>query len=226
MPRGRHAYVQFYPSDWMAGTARLNRLLHSMYFDVCLHNWDRAEVMSKAQQTIVFADVDGWQDKVQALIDMGKLKRTQGGGLYCERAINEARSSNERYSISVASGRDGAAKRWKGKEKLNGVPNGVAVANQNQNQNQREKITPNPFVLPEWVPPEPWAGLMEMRGRMRFPRTDRVKKMLVKDLADLKAKGHDPGKVLDLTTMKGWRAIYPGKNGETMAKGKTLFGAG
>ena len=157
MGNGRHSYVRFYPSDWLAGTARLSRLLRGMYFDVCLHNWDHAEAMSKAEQALVFSDVPDWQVQVQALLDMGKLKRTKGGGLYSERALNEAVSSYERCRIAVASGRQGAAKRWGTKEKKGGVPNGVAMANQNQNQNQRkEKLYASPKAATAWKEEDPF----------------------------------------------------------------------
>jgi uncharacterized protein YdaU (DUF1376 family) len=142
---GRHSYVKFYPSDWLAGTARLSRLLRGIYFDVCVHNWDHAEPLSKAEQALVFSDVGNWPAHVQALIDMGKLKRTKGGGLYSERALNEARSSIERWSNAVASGREGAAKRWGIKGKTGGSPNGVAIANQNQNQTLKEEKEKEPI---------------------------------------------------------------------------------
>lgn len=157
MANGRHSYVRFYPSDWLAGTARMTRTLRSMYFDVCLHNWDHAEAMSKAEQALVFSDIPDWKAQVQTLLDMGKVKRTKGGGLYSERALNEALSSLERYRISVASGRDGAAKRWGTKGKTDTPPNGVPIANQNQNQNhKKEKLYASPKVATAWNEGEPF----------------------------------------------------------------------
>lgn len=257
MGGSRHSYIRFYPSDWMAGTARLPRLLRSMYFDVCLHNWDYGDPMSRAEQTLVFADVPGWEAEIQKLIDMGKLRRTQGGGLYSDRAMNEAQYSSERRAISVASGKEGAAKRWgkkldqnatltrtvrksisepsqldletkslNGHDNFDGHPNVVPIANQNQNQNQKKKKLyaskkDGDFQLPDWVPEEPWTGWVAMRKAMRHPITERGKTLAVTKLEELRGQGHDPGKLIDLATLKGWLSFYPDdRNGSTLASGQ------
>lgn len=222
----RHSYVRFYPSDWLAGTARLPRLLRSMYFDVCLHNWDYGEPMSRAEQTLVFADVPDWETELQKLVDMGKLRRNQGGSIYSERATNEARSSYERKVIAIASGKEGAAKRWKTKEDFDDHPNVVPIANQNHNQNHRKKKLiaskkDGGFQLPEWVPQEPWEGWLAMRKAQRHPVTDRAKGLAVTKLEELRGQGHDPGKLIDLATLKGWLSFYPDdRNGSTLVKAK------
>lgn len=164
MANGRHSYVRFYSSDWLAGTARMNRTLRSMYFDVCVHNWDHAEAMSRAEQALVFSDVPDWKAQVQTLLEMGKVKRTKGGGLYSERALNEALSSLERYRISVASGKDGAAKRWGTKGKMDSPPIREPVANQNQNQNltkEKEKPVKRKSAWAGGDPPVEWLDWAE-----------------------------------------------------------------
>jgi hypothetical protein len=230
MATGRHSYVRLYPSDWIAGTARLNRILRSLYFDVCLYNWDYGEPLPKSAHAMMFDDVPDWSAHIQALIDMGKLKRTKGGGLYSERALNEARSSYERKVIAIASGKEGAAKRWKTKDKTDSHPNVVPIANHNLNLNLKESkketedkssAKKDVFVLPDWVPAEAWDGWMDMRRRKAIPNTVRAMRLAVGELDKHRGQGQDPGKLLDLATMNGWRGIYPDRNGATKSSEKS-----
>lgn len=65
------------------------------------------------------------------------------------------------------------------------------------------------FVLPPWVPAEPWAGYVEMRKKIKHPLTDYAMKLAVDDLEKLRDKGHAPATVLDYCTLKSYRGIFP-----------------
>jgi hypothetical protein len=87
----RHSYVQFYPSDWLAGTARMPRLVKSVYFDICLYNWDKAEAVPESEVMLMLADLEVQGDAiVDALVKSKKLFRDDEGAVYCQRAIDEA----------------------------------------------------------------------------------------------------------------------------------------
>jgi DNA-binding transcriptional regulator YhcF (GntR family) len=70
---------------------------------------------------------------------------------------------------------------------------------------ERKKGSP----LPEWMPLEAWSGWLDMRRRIRKPATDRAVTLAIVELAKLKERGHDPAKVLDQSTLKGWTSFYP-----------------
>lgn len=76
------------------------------------------------------------------------------------------------------------------------------------------------FSLPDWVPQEAWDGWLDMRRKSKHPATVRAQALAVGELEKLKRQGHDPGKLLDLATLHGWRGIFPGRNGETLAKSR------
>lgn len=139
MPANRHSYVRFFASDWIGGTARLSRLQRSLYFDVCVHNWDRCEPLSRAEQEIVFGDVEGWSKEVDLLVAAGKLKRTRGGGLISERAMIEARSARDRFVIARSAGSIGGRKTQEKRRNLASNPSRGAKPIQNQIQNQKEE---------------------------------------------------------------------------------------
>lgn len=69
------------------------------------------------------------------------------------------------------------------------------------------------FLLPDWVPLEPWNGFVEMRKKGKSPFTERAKKLLITELEKLKSKGYDPGACLDMSTMQGWSSVYEPRNG-------------
>jgi hypothetical protein len=138
----RHSYVRFFPSDWKGGTARMAPMIRLVYFEVCLHNWDKAEAMPRTEQALVLSDVPKWKEHIDALVAAGKLRRTRGGAIYSERALNEARSSHELASNLSAAGSTGAAKRWGNKRKSDSPPIATPIANQNQNQNHITPPTP------------------------------------------------------------------------------------
>jgi hypothetical protein len=69
-------------------------------------------------------------------------------------------------------------------------------------------------TLPEWLPIEQWNGFIQMRKQMpKVPFGERAQKLAISELEKLRAQGQDPGAVLDQSTMKGWRGLFPISNG-------------
>jgi uncharacterized protein YdaU (DUF1376 family) len=69
------------------------------------------------------------------------------------------------------------------------------------------------FTLPDWVPEAEWIGFCEMRRRIRAPLTDRAKGAIIRQLEQLHARGHPPGRVLDQSTANAWRGVFELKDG-------------
>jgi hypothetical protein len=70
-----------------------------------------------------------------------------------------------------------------------------------------------PEQLPEWIPKEQWNGFVFMRKEIKKPLTGRAIKIAISTLLDLKNKGHDPGRVLDQSTMGKWQGLFELKTG-------------
>ena len=81
MAQGRHSYVPFYTSDWLAGTARMTRLHKSVYFDVCAYIWDTARPCPASELPLMLGDLPGWERYVDDLVSAGKLVRSPDGSL-------------------------------------------------------------------------------------------------------------------------------------------------
>lgn len=74
------------------------------------------------------------------------------------------------------------------------------------------------FFLPDWIPTEAWNGFVEMRAKKHSALTSRARSLTVTALCKLRDEGHDPGAVLDQSTMNGWKGVFPLKNGDGYAK--------
>jgi|SRR5882724_5539299 len=64
--------------------------------------------------------------------------------------------------------------------------------------------------IPEWLPKDAWAGWIEMRKKMRnVPLTERAIRLTLNELERLRMQGYDPAQVLDQSTQRGWRGVFP-----------------
>lgn len=66
---------------------------------------------------------------------------------------------------------------------------------------------------PAFIPPEAWAGFVEMRKKKgsRTPFTERARDLAVQQLTDMHQRGIDVGKVLDICTEMGWSGVHYGE---------------
>ena len=67
--------------------------------------------------------------------------------------------------------------------------------------------------IPSWIPKEQWDGFIQMRKEIKKPLTGRAVKIAITTLLDLRNRGHDPGKVLDQSTMGKWQGLFELKSG-------------
>lgn len=147
MANGRHSYVRFFPSDWIAGTARMTRTHRSIYFDICCFVWDQNRPCPPSEIRLMLGDVHDWEGHLQDLIDGGKVIRLDDGSITNGRAAAEAQQAFDLWERKSAGGRAGAAKTNSGKSG-DGTPGdtldetGAALPPQNQNHNQNQ-IKPN-----------------------------------------------------------------------------------
>jgi uncharacterized protein YdaU (DUF1376 family) len=75
------------------------------------------------------------------------------------------------------------------------------------------------FALPDWVPPEPWSGWLEMRSRKKTPNTERALKLALGKLEELRKAGQNLAAVIDQSTTRGWTTFYPVKANGTVQSG-------
>jgi hypothetical protein len=107
--RGRHSYIQFYPSDWLAGVGHLPRPVRSIYFDICLYTWDKVRPVPATTLKVMCSDVDNGLAMVDFLVEEGKLLRDESGAVHSPRAMAEAQRSFDAWEAKSIGGRGGRA---------------------------------------------------------------------------------------------------------------------
>lgn len=67
------------------------------------------------------------------------------------------------------------------------------------------------FIVPDWIPIEPWNGYLEMRTKKNNEPTVRARRLLVEQLAKFRELGHDLTTILDCSTSNGYMKLFPPK---------------
>jgi uncharacterized protein YdaU (DUF1376 family) len=68
-----------------------------------------------------------------------------------------------------------------------------------------------PFVLPEWIPEDPWNAWVEARTKAKKPPTEWAKRLAVQKLDNLREQGHPPAQVLMDAAFNNWSGLFPPK---------------
>ena len=89
--------------------------------------------------------------------------------------------------------------------------NAVTPLDQDQDQDLKNKDKEVALRLPEWLPSEEWKAWLEVRKKNKAPNTPRALHLAIGELTRLKSLGFDPAKVLDQSTLKGWKSLHPVK---------------
>ena len=104
--RSRHSYIHFYPENWLAGVAGLPRIVWSVYFDICLYNWDKARAMPESLLRMTTSDLGAEQsgEIVEMLLSGGKVQQDEDGNFFSPRAIEEAERAFRVWDAKVQGG--------------------------------------------------------------------------------------------------------------------------
>jgi uncharacterized protein YdaU (DUF1376 family) len=146
--RDKHSFIQFYFDDWKSGTAHMSRLVRSVYFDVCLFNWDKRRPVPPSTLVMMLADVEEAGRIIDALVDEGVLVADSNGSIHSPRAMREA---DRAYAAWEKKSRGGKISRGSldsdaepalledSSQDSSDTPAETAPQNQTQNQNHIEE---------------------------------------------------------------------------------------
>lgn len=108
MSRSKHSYIQFYMDDWQGGTAGMTRMIKSVYFDICLYNWDKCKPMTPAHYSLITQDLEHMGPAIiDMLVETGKIEHDAARGYYSPRAMAEGEKAFETWSAKSAGGKKG-----------------------------------------------------------------------------------------------------------------------
>lgn len=87
----------------------------------------------------------------------------------------------------------------------------------NKNEKNEKNDKKKDIEIPSWIPKDAWKGFTDMRKRIKAPLTDRAMELIIEKLEAFKKEGVDVGKILDQSTERSWRGIFPLKDGGSNA---------
>lgn len=68
------------------------------------------------------------------------------------------------------------------------------------------------LVLPDWLDVEAWEAFLEMRKTIRSAMTPYAQRLAITKLDGFRAKGHDPTKILEKSTLNNWKDLFEPKD--------------
>lgn len=103
----------------------------------------------------------------------------------------------------------------------------IPAANVTKNGAQNREVRPEPgkgtekrrFVLPDWIPVEPWKAYVSMRRKIGHPLTRPARTRALLELEDQRAKGADVGAVIQRTVDRKWRGFFSIPAGQASKRG-------
>lgn len=128
-----------------------------------------------------------------------------------------------RFGEKSEKARRSASARWTGSERnanasANALPahSGRNATHDPRPTTHKSKDKPTPPVaaspLPDWLPTDAWSAFLDARTAMKAKPTERAKSLLIDELAKLREQGHDPRAVLEQSTQRSWRGLFPVKH--------------
>jgi len=213
MMAARHSYVEFYSSDWIAGTAFMPPLMEWVYLQICIYNWDKAEPMPMAEAGLRLARHPDWKADLERLIDAGKVHQTRGDKIFVERAMAAAKKSLNLWEKRSRGGKLSKINADNQSDAEHSFNRERSNQNQNQNQNQISPKGDNSAGeisgdLVFSVPSDAWAEWKGHRKAAGKPLTPHAERLGIKALEKLFNAGHDPTAVIEQSIERGWTGLF------------------
>jgi uncharacterized protein YdaU (DUF1376 family) len=221
--------LNYYPhhiGDYLRDTAHLSPLEDGIYrrmLDVYYASEKPLPLETHWVCRLVRATTEDERNAVEEILRQFFDKQPEGWRN--RRADHEIRVAAKKAKVARQNGKLGGRPRTQqvnsglAKHKLAGNPT-QSSQNQIQNQNQNKKTSA--IALPAWVPEDAWKAWLEVRPKVKAPNTPRALALALRDLEKLRDEGNDPRAVLEAAVVKGWRGLFPVKDGRTQITGEVI----
>lgn len=111
MAAKRHSTIQFNSAEWLADTARMPRIVRSVYFDLCVYTWERVAPVPPSEVFLMTSDLPEGQGEaiIENLIQGEHLRRLSDGSVFSGKAMDEAIRAFNVWEAKSRGGRGGKA---------------------------------------------------------------------------------------------------------------------
>lgn len=111
MSKPRHSTIQFNPTEWLATTARMPRVVRGVFFDLACYSWERAEPVPASEVFLMVSDLPDGQGAaiIENLIAGGHLKRNPDDSVYSPKALEQGERARALHEAHRRGGRGKAS---------------------------------------------------------------------------------------------------------------------
>lgn len=209
---------------YLSDTRHLSTVEHGAYLLLLMEAWRRPHCDlpddDKILSRLAGLSIDEWVEIKETV--MAFWKRDGRSKTWSQKRLSLERGKAKVRSKSQS---DKAAKRWYKTKKRDAAakPNrcpddastATAITIEEESNDSSLPLIPHRdadwIEIPDWMPVEPWNGWLDMRKDKRKWPTPRAIELAITDLTTWRAKGHDPGRILDTSTLNNWTGLFEPK---------------
>lgn len=210
-------WMPLYIGDYLADTARLTTEQHGAYLLLIMDYWrngappDDDEVLRNITRFSKFL----WKKNRPILENFFTVKEGKWTHSRIDEEISKALSSK---AAAAEKASNAAKARWEKRDApsidqalLEECPSPSPSPLPKEPKSKAQKPASPSFDLPDWVPVDSWNDFVAMRKASRNPMAEAAMRLAVAKLDELRAQGNDPKAVLDQSTLRSWRGLFPVK---------------
>ena len=206
-------YMQLYVADYLADTTHLNAAQHGAYLLLLMNYWQRGRPLPDSNDRLAIVarmSNDEWNANREVIAEFFQVEDGEWKHDRVERDLRKVKGISDAGRVAgLASAR--ARKQKASNDRSKTVEREFNHTDTDTDKKQKMP-TPAAFLLPQWIDKDAWAGFEEMRKKIRAPLTDRARNGIIKELQTLCAPGDSGADILDQSTQRGWRSVFPLKS--------------
>lgn len=219
------AAIPFFGDAYLADTTHLTTEEHGAYFLLMLAAW-RQDDCGLPDDDKKLARIAGLTARKWTSISntIRGFWFTENGRIYQPRLLKEWRFACKKSEAN----RKAAEARWEKQDIENKGSDGCErISDRNapppppppteEPSGSSPPVIPHALIdpdkIPQWLPVEQWNAFVEMRAKtIKSPLSPRAVTLAINNLDELQRDGHDPGQVLDQSTLNNWKGLFPIKD--------------
>ncbi len=235
---GKLPAIQFYPGDWRKDVGVQSLTFHDrgVWFELLMlmHESERRGVLvlnGRAIPESALARLLGLDNQIltttlTTLLDVGVVSVEEAtGALMSRRMVRDEHLRTVRAECGKLGGNPALKpslvkqrstiplkQRTTTRDKQKATPSSSSSISSSEEVTATgagvRDVDPATEMLPPWLPAETWASWERTRKALKRPVTDDARRLQIKKLEALRAKGHDPQAVLEQSIANGWQGLF------------------
>lgn len=177
------------------------QLSHSIRFIADIWNWDKAAVSRFLTRLKTETMIETSTETGQLIITICNYSEYQD-------SRNEGETDTDTPNeTKVRQQRDKQEESKEGKEDIGPDKSDLFSANSKTEKAKKKVITKNSF--PEWIKPDHAQGILDQRRGKKSPVTEFWFKKFIAKMEDVKSRGGDPNRAIEMIIDKNWQGFEP-----------------